>query len=168
METQMAPPKSDKLVNLRVRMPEALRKKLSAESNANERSLNSEIVYKLGRSFGAEGLEMAIMFESSEQRTKRVLEELVAKLVPVPEFYWLQFYWLQFYRQEPGDLGIDDLPLSGAQSPQATAEKALLGYFNNPNIAVVQRPHHARVVTHDRLTTVFTIMATGPKTVEKI
>ena len=163
METQMATPKSDKLVNLRVRMPEALRKKLSVESNANERSLNSEIVYRLGRSFGAEGLELAIMFESSEQRTKRVLEELVAKLVPVPEFYWLQFY-----RQEPGDLGIDDLPLSGAQSPQATAEKALLGYFNNPNNAAVQRPNHARVVTHDRLTTVFTIIATGPKTVERI
>ena len=77
-------------------------------------------------------------------------------------------FWLQFYRQEPGDIGIDDLPVSDTQNLEAAATKALLGYFNNQNIVAVQRPHHARVVTHDRFRTVFTIMATGPDTVERV
>jgi hypothetical protein len=77
-------------------------------------------------------------------------------------------YLLQFYRQEPGDVGIDDIPLPGDQDFEAVARKALLGYFNNPNIAPVQRPHHARVITHDGFKTVATLMVTGNSTVEKV
>jgi hypothetical protein len=77
-------------------------------------------------------------------------------------------YLIQFYRQEPGDLGMRDLPLPGDQDFEATARKALLGYFNNPNIAGVQRPHHARVVSHDGFKTVVTLMATSSTTVEKV
>ena len=77
-------------------------------------------------------------------------------------------YWMQFYRQEPHDIGMVDLPIGATQDPETTVTQALLGYFNNSTISAAQRPHHARVVTHDRLKTVLTIMATGPKTVERI
>jgi hypothetical protein len=69
---------------------------------------------------------------------------------------------IQFYRQEPGDIGIEDSFHSDM------ARKALLGYFNNPNIAAVQRPHHARVITDDEIRTIFTIIATGPYTVARV
>jgi hypothetical protein len=68
------------IVNVRVRMIEALRKKLAAEAKANERSLNSEIVYRLGQSLGTEGAEMVKMHESVEQRLMRMFEEIVAKM----------------------------------------------------------------------------------------
>jgi hypothetical protein len=77
-------------------------------------------------------------------------------------------YLLQFYRQEPGDVGINDIPVPADQNYEEVARKALLGYFNNPNVAPAQRPHHARVVTHDQFKTVVTLMATGPSTVEKV
>lgn len=77
-------------------------------------------------------------------------------------------YVLQFYRQEPGDVGIDDIPLPPDQDFEAVARKALLGYFNNPDIASIQRPHHARVVTYDGFKTILTLMATGHNTVEKV
>jgi hypothetical protein len=73
----MAKKPPDEPVNLRLRMPEALRKKLAAEAEANERSLNSEIVYRLGQSLGAE--DLVRMHESSEERIRRMLEEIVAK-----------------------------------------------------------------------------------------
>jgi hypothetical protein len=77
-------------------------------------------------------------------------------------------YLLQFYRQEPGDVGIPDIPSPPDQDFEAVTRKALLGYFNNPNIAPTQRPHHARVITHDGFKTVLTLMATGSNTVEKV
>lgn len=70
-------PAPEEPVNLRVRMPEALHAKLVAEAEANERSLNSEIVYRLGQSLGAE--DLVRMHESSEQRIRKMLEEIVAK-----------------------------------------------------------------------------------------
>jgi hypothetical protein len=52
-------------------------------------------------------------------------------------------YRIQFYRQEPGDIGIEDSFHSDPESLEEIARKALLGYFNNPNIAAAQRPHYA-------------------------
>jgi len=75
---------------------------------------------------------------------------------------------IQFYRQEPGDIGIEDSFHSDMESLEETARKALLGYFNNPNIAAVQPPHHARVITDDEISTIFTILATGPYTVARV
>jgi len=75
----MAKRPPDEPVNLRVRMPEALRKKLAAEAEANARSLNSEIVYRLGQSLGAEDLVRA--HESNEERMRRMLEEIAARLI---------------------------------------------------------------------------------------
>jgi hypothetical protein len=79
-------------------------------------------------------------------------------------------YRLQFYRQEVDDVGIDDihLPNDDGVNLGKTATKALLGYFNNPNIVAAQRPHHARVITHDEMSIIFTLMATGPETVERV
>ena len=79
-----------------------------------------------------------------------------------------EVYFIQFYRQEPGDVGIDDIPVPSDQDYEAVARKALLGYLNNEIIASPQRPHHAAVVTHDRFKTLLTLMATGPSTVEKV
>ena len=44
------------LVPLQVRMPETLRQQLTDEAKQNGRSLNSEIVWRLSRSVGDEGL----------------------------------------------------------------------------------------------------------------
>ena len=71
----------DEPVNLRLRMPDALRKRLVAEAKANERSLNSEIVYRLGQSLGPEGEDMVRAHESTEQRQQRTLDEAVAKIL---------------------------------------------------------------------------------------
>lgn len=79
-----------------------------------------------------------------------------------------EIYKMQFYRQQPGDLGIDDVPIGEKQDPEGTVSKALLGYFNNKHISPAQRPHHARVVTLDGSKTLLTIMASGPQTVEKV
>jgi hypothetical protein len=78
---KFAPRKFDEPVNLRLRMPEALRKRLEAEAKANERSLNSEIVYRLGQSLGPEGAEMVTLYESMDQRMERKLQELVAAMI---------------------------------------------------------------------------------------
>jgi hypothetical protein len=77
MATKKTP---DEPVNLRLRMPEALRKRLAAEAKTNERSLNSEIVYRLGQSLGTEGAEMVKTHESSEQAMTRLIEEIRARL----------------------------------------------------------------------------------------
>lgn len=77
-------------------------------------------------------------------------------------------YLIQFYRQELGDLGMNDIPLPSGQDYEATATRALLGYFNNQTIAAIQRPHHARVITHDGFKTLVTLMVTNSTTVEKV
>ena len=77
-------------------------------------------------------------------------------------------YFLQFYRQEPGDVGISDISMPSNQNIELVAKNALLSYFNNPNILPQQRPHHARVITHDEFRVILTLMATGPTTVERI
>jgi hypothetical protein len=77
-------------------------------------------------------------------------------------------YVMQFYRREPGDLGIPDIAVLEDQDMSENLKRALLGYFTNHAIAPIQRPHHARIVTHDGLKTVRTIMAIGPSSVEVI
>lgn len=77
-------------------------------------------------------------------------------------------YFVQFYRLEPGDVGIKDVTLIAEQDVEEVARRALLGYFNNPNIAPVQRPHHARVISYDGYDVVLTLMATSATTAEKV
>jgi hypothetical protein len=79
-----------------------------------------------------------------------------------------EVYWMQFYRRGPGDLGIDDLPVPSSDDFEQITGNALLGYFNNSNIAPQQRPNHARVVSHDRAIVILTLMVIDPQTVERI
>jgi Arc-like DNA binding domain len=63
-------------VNLRLRLPEALRIKLVSEADRNKRSINSEILYRLGQTFGEEFLRFIAGIEEREEREKRALEQL--------------------------------------------------------------------------------------------
>jgi hypothetical protein len=69
------------IVAMQVRLTEALRRRLAEEAKANERSLNSEIVYRLGQSLGPAGVEMVKAHETAQQNTRRVLEEIVREIM---------------------------------------------------------------------------------------
>ncbi len=69
------------IVNLRLRMPEALRRKLVAEAKASHRSLNSEIVYRLGQSLGPEGEAMVQAHATAFQTNYQYLKDFVCKLM---------------------------------------------------------------------------------------
>jgi len=77
----MAKRKPTDIVNIKVRCIEALRARLEHEAKKNQRSLNGEIVYRLGASFGAEGVALAGQFEEAEKEIQKKLQEIVAKLV---------------------------------------------------------------------------------------
>jgi hypothetical protein len=72
--------KPDDIVGLRLRFTEAMRARLEQEAKKNHRSLNSEIVYRLGTTFGAEGIEFAGEFEEAEKDMQRVLHEIVREI----------------------------------------------------------------------------------------
>ncbi len=61
-------------VSLQVRLPEGLRRKLVQEADQNARSLNGEIVWRLGQSFGTMGAALA---EAGEKERARILDEIV-------------------------------------------------------------------------------------------
>jgi hypothetical protein len=73
--------KPDETINLRVRMPEALRKGLADAAQKNQRSLNSEVVFRLGQSFGSEGAKYVNQYEAAEDEAKRLLEQVVKQLI---------------------------------------------------------------------------------------
>jgi len=77
----MAKRKPTDIVNIKVRCVEALRARLEQEAKKNQRSLNGEIVYRLGASFGAEGVALAGQFEEAEKEIQKKLQEIVAQLV---------------------------------------------------------------------------------------
>jgi hypothetical protein len=80
-------------VNLRLRLPEALRVKLESEADRNKRSLNSEILYRLDQTFGEEFLRFVTHQEERERteqemldrfrqdpRAKALMADIIAKL----------------------------------------------------------------------------------------
>jgi hypothetical protein len=69
------------IANLRLRLPETLRRKLATEAEKSQRSLNSEILWRLGQSLGAEGSALVEEHETLEQHLKRKLDEVVDKLL---------------------------------------------------------------------------------------
>jgi hypothetical protein len=76
----MAPKrKPTDIVNLKVRFTEALRKRIEEEAKKNQRSLNGEIVYRLGVTFGAEGAALVGQYEEAEEGLRRVLHEIVQR-----------------------------------------------------------------------------------------
>jgi Arc-like DNA binding domain len=70
--------KATDTVNLRVRMPEGIRKRLAVEAEGSRRSLNSEIVWRLGQSLGEE--ELVQEHESSEERMRKMMDEIVERI----------------------------------------------------------------------------------------
>jgi hypothetical protein len=64
-------------VALQVRLPEGLRRKLAAEAEKSQRSLNSEVVWRLGQSFGTEGGLLVDQHEAAEKELAKVLDEIV-------------------------------------------------------------------------------------------
>jgi hypothetical protein len=73
--------KPDDIVNLKLRFTEALRSRIEQEAEKNHRSLNSEIVYRLGTTFGAEGAEMAAMYEKGESELKDMMQEILRDFI---------------------------------------------------------------------------------------
>ena len=64
-------------VALQVRLVEGLRRKLAGAAEKNGRSLNSEIVWRLGQSFGPDGAVLSDQHEAAEKERARVLDEIV-------------------------------------------------------------------------------------------
>ena len=66
-------------VNLRLRLPEALRKTLATEAEQAERSLNSEILWRLGQTFGEQWQRFIAGVEererSEQERRDRILQD---------------------------------------------------------------------------------------------
>lgn len=64
-------------VNLRLRMPEALRKTLVAEADKANRSLNSEILWRLGQTFGEQWQRFIAGMEALERNEQERLDRLM-------------------------------------------------------------------------------------------
>jgi hypothetical protein len=76
----MAKRKPTDIVSLKVRFTEALRARIEQDAKKNNRSLNREIVHRLGISYGAEGVELANQFEEHEKEMAKRLHEIVENL----------------------------------------------------------------------------------------
>ncbi len=68
------------VVSLKVRFTEAMRARIEQEAKKNQRSLNGEIVYRLGTTFGAEGVELVGQYEEAEKELARRLSEIVEQI----------------------------------------------------------------------------------------
>jgi len=67
-------------------MTEGLRRKLAESAKKKLRSLNSEIIWRLGQSFGTEGEMWAQQEEANEQQRQRDLDEIVERLAGNSDF----------------------------------------------------------------------------------
>jgi hypothetical protein len=76
-EDEMARRKDTDVVNLRLRLPEALRKQLDVAAEKSNRSLNSEILWRLGQTFGKEWMEFVGEMEQQERDDQERLERFM-------------------------------------------------------------------------------------------
>ena len=74
----MARKKDTDVVNLRLRLPEALRKQLDGAAEKSNRSLNSEILWRLGQTFGKEWLEFIGEIEEQERSDQERIERFMS------------------------------------------------------------------------------------------
>jgi hypothetical protein len=63
-------------ISLQVRMTEALRRKLASAAGKNARSLNSEILWRLGQTFDEEWRQGVTEMEDQERRDQEFLERM--------------------------------------------------------------------------------------------
>ena len=77
----MPPRKSTDTVNLRIRLPEGLRKLLADTAERNKRSLNSEIVWRLGQTLGPEGEFYIKEHATMEEHLAQALNKAVTRLI---------------------------------------------------------------------------------------
>lgn len=68
-------------VNTRIRLTQGLRKALIEAAEKNQRSFNSEIIYRLANSFGEQGAAFINRHEEVEQDIKQALEDIVSKML---------------------------------------------------------------------------------------
>ena len=69
-------------VNLRLRLPEGLRKELAARADKANRSLNGEILWRLGQTFG----EQWQRFIAGMEEVERTEQEILERMKQDPEF----------------------------------------------------------------------------------
>jgi hypothetical protein len=72
--------KADDLTELKVRINASMRNRIEREAKKANRSLNQEINYRLGVSFGAEGVALAGLFEQREKDMAGKFRELWQQL----------------------------------------------------------------------------------------
>jgi hypothetical protein len=65
------------IVAMQVRLPEGLRRQLASAAEANARSLNSEILWRLGQSFGPQEQRLVDQAELEEKRETEFRERLL-------------------------------------------------------------------------------------------
>jgi hypothetical protein len=63
-------------VNLKLRLPEALKRQLVSEAEKANRSLNSEILFRLSRTFGPEWQQLVLKVEDREKQEQEMLERI--------------------------------------------------------------------------------------------
>jgi hypothetical protein len=68
--------KPHETVNLRLRLTEELREMLTAEAEKANRSLNSEILWRLGQTFGEEWKRFVAEMEDHERREREWVERM--------------------------------------------------------------------------------------------
>ena len=77
---------ADEVISFKLRMPEGLRQKIEAEALKAERSMNSEILYRLGQTFGPEWQRFINGVEEQERRDEKFRRKMVEQLLQDPEF----------------------------------------------------------------------------------
>ena len=66
-------------MSLNLRFTEGMRANLEQDAKKNHRSLNSEIVYRLGTTYGAEGVALAAQYDEFEKEMQRRFREMMDK-----------------------------------------------------------------------------------------
>jgi hypothetical protein len=75
----------DEVISFKLRMPEGLRQKIEAEAEKANRSMNSEILWRLGQTFGQEWQEFLSRVEAKEKTKQEQIQALTKSLIETPE-----------------------------------------------------------------------------------
>jgi hypothetical protein len=90
----------DEVISFKLRMPEGLRQKIEAEANKANRSMNSEILWRLGQTFGEQWQRFVAGVEEKEKER----EERVDQMMQDPHFRELLDRWMEELMQKNPDV----------------------------------------------------------------